>query len=275
LFALKNQKARWQTPRAFAFEGPHMAIITVRSNAVEIETNSMRIARDVPFAAVKALTRTAKLGQEAVRAEMRAVFDRPTPYTLASTFIRPATKDRPVSSVYLKDDTSKGTPAERYLAAQIEGTTRRHKRMEVALQRIGVLPQGWYVVPGKAARLDGYGNWSRGQIVQVLAYFQAFGEGGYRANTTAAGRAKRAKGTRSKRGITYFAVLPGRRASRSLQPGIYLQTRFAFGSALQPIAIFVEAASYRRRLHFHATVERTVVTHFGEELRRAMAEQRV
>ena len=47
-----------------------MAFISVRSNVVEIETTSMRIARGVPFAAVKALTRTAKLGQEAVRAEI-------------------------------------------------------------------------------------------------------------------------------------------------------------------------------------------------------------
>mgnify|MGYP000844727299 FL=1 len=249
-----------------------MAIIAVHSNAADIVADAKDMARRVPFAVVKALTRTAKAGQEAVKSEIRSVFDRPTPYTLNSTYIRPATRDKMVASVYLKDDASKGTPAGKYLGPQIEGGTRRHKRMEVALQRIGVLPQGWYAIPGRAAKLDAYGNWSRGQIVQVLSYFQAFGEQGYRANTAAEKRAKMKRGTRSKRGVAYFAVLPGRRASRALQPGIYLQTYFAKGSAIQPIAIFVENATYRRRLDFYATVERVAVTQYPLELQRAINE---
>lgn len=249
-----------------------MITINVRPNGIDISTDAKRQAAAVPFAVVKALTRTAKHAQQTVRDEMVRVFDRPTPYALNSTYVKPATKDNPVSSVYLKYDASKGTPATKFLSAQIDGGTRSHKRFEAALQRIGVLPDGWYVVPGKAARLDAYGNWSRGQIVQVLSYFQAFGEQGYRANTTAEKRAKMKRGTRSKRGVAYFAVLPGRRASRALQPGIYLQTYFAKGSAIQPIAIFVENATYRRRLDFHGTVERVAVTQYPLELRRAINE---
>lgn len=249
-----------------------MIVVRAKSNGVEIAGDLQKKRNGVPFAVVVALTRTAKHGQAAVTNEMRRVFDRPTSYTLNSTYIRPATRDRLVSSVYLKDDTSKGTPAAKYLSPQIEGGARKAKRFEVALQRIGVLPAGWFVVPGKGAKLDNAGNWSRGQIVQVLSYFQAFGEQGYRANTTAAGRAKLRKGTRSKRGLAYFAVLPGRRASRALQPGIYQQIYFASGAAITPIAIFVSSNRYPRRLDFFGVVDRTARNQFPIELQRAMSE---
>lgn len=41
-----------------------------------------------------ALTRTAQDVREAVRQELPRVFDRPTPYTLNSLFVRPATAQR-------------------------------------------------------------------------------------------------------------------------------------------------------------------------------------
>lgn len=251
-------------------------MITVRAKSptgIDIAGDIQRTRGSVPIAVAIALTRTAKLAQSAVRTEMQRVFDRPTAYTLNSTFIKPATRERMVSSVYLKDDTSKGTPAAKYLSPQIEGGTRKHKRFEVALQRIGVLPAGWFVVPGKGAKLDGAGNWSRGQIVQVLSYFKAFGEQGYRANTIDEKRARMKRGTRSKRGIAYFAVLPGRRASRALHPGIYQQIYFAFGTAITPIAIFVSSNAYGRRLDFFGTVEQVARAQFPVELSRALAER--
>lgn len=251
-----------------------MITINVRPNGIDISTDAKRQAAAVPFAVVKALTRTAKHAQQTVRDEMVRVFDRPTPYALNSTYVKPATKDNPVSSVYLKYDASKGTPATKFLSAQIDGGTRSHKRFEAALQRIGVLPDGWYVVPGKAARLDAYGNWSRGQIVQLLAYFQAYGEQGYRANTTKERRDKLRKGTKRKRGIAYFAVLPSRRSSKWLHPGIYLQTRFGFGSSLQPIALFVSASRYSKRFDFYGVIEKESRTQFPVELRRALTEDK-
>lgn len=251
-----------------------MSVLNVRGRGIDISADTKKQGDLIPFAVVKALTRTAKLAQLAIRDEMVRVFDRPTPYTLNSTYVRPATKAQPVSSVYLKDDSSKGTPATKYLAPQIEGGTRSQKRFESALQRIGVLPDGWYVIPGKAARLDAYGNWSRGQIVQILAWFQAFGEQGFRANTTLERRKKLARGTKRKRGTQYFAVLPSRRASKWLTPGIYLQTRFGFGSALQPIAIFVSSARYQRRLDFYGIGEKVAQAQFPIELQRALAEER-
>ena len=128
-----------------------------------------------------ALTKTAQHAQKAVIAEMPRVFDRPTPYTLRGTRVKPANykTGRMEASVEFKTDVSKGTPAEKYLQAEVYGGSRRQKRFEVALQRIGVLPAGMFAVPGKALRLDAFGGIPARTIVQMLSYLQAFGEQGY------------------------------------------------------------------------------------------------
>ena len=54
--------------------------------------NIAGLQKQVRFAAAKALTQTAKKVQTRLIAEMGSQFDRPTPYTLRSTFVKPATK---------------------------------------------------------------------------------------------------------------------------------------------------------------------------------------
>ena len=121
--------------------------------------------RKVDRCAAIALTKTAQHAQKAVIAEMPRVFDRPTPYALRGTRVKPANykTGRMEASVEFKTDVSKGTPAEKYLHAEVFGGARRLKRFEVALQRIGVLPAGMVVVPGKGIKLDAYGSfvWRR------------------------------------------------------------------------------------------------------------------
>src|ERR1035441_633525 len=77
------------------------------------------VLRQLPFATAKALTRTAQLIKAAEVDEMRRVFDRPTPWTLNSVFITPATKDNLIARVWLKQDAAKGTPAAKYLLSEI------------------------------------------------------------------------------------------------------------------------------------------------------------
>ena len=68
------------------------------------------ITKQIPFAMAKALTQAAIQAQTDVVQAMTQVFDRPTPYTLNSTYVIPATKDRLESFVQLKDSSAKGTP---------------------------------------------------------------------------------------------------------------------------------------------------------------------
>lgn len=222
-----------------------------------------------------ALTKTAQHAQKAVIAEMPKVFDRPTPYAMRGTRVKPANykTGRMEASVEFKTDVSKGTPAEKYLQAEVFGGTRRLKRFEVALQRIGVLPAGMVVVPGKGIKLDAYGNIPARDIVVTLSYLQAFGEQGYSANMTSEKRAKLFKGTRTKDGWELFVVRQGMRPARSgkqLHPGIWRRRIIhGFGSSIHPWMMFVSQPMYRSRLPLDQIRDQAVEQHFQSEFNQA------
>ncbi|QBQ98179.1 hypothetical protein [Paraburkholderia pallida] len=231
----------------------------------------------IPYATARALTKTAQLAQQAIRAEMEARFDRPTPYTLNSTYVKSATKTDLVARVWIKDDTSKGTPASKYIGPEVYGGERSMKRFERALQARGLLPPGMVAVPGKAATLDQYGNVSRGLIVEVLSYLQAFGEQGYRANMSERRRDRMVRGGKGARGYSYFVLL---KREGKLLPGIY--KRIAYGrdsriehlaySAAKPVFIFVKQPTYKPRLPFDDVARRVAEAQFEGVFRRAFEE---
>lgn len=218
----------------------------------------------VPFATAVALTRTAVKVKEAEYKEMVDIFDRPTPYTLNSLYSKGATKQNLEAVVWLKYDTSKGTPADKYLLPQIKGGGRSMKRFELALRGVGAMPSGYYAVPGSAAKLDAYGNMDRGQIVQILSYFRAFPEAGYRSNITDKRKAKL-----NKQGTAYFA---GRPAGGKLPDGIWLRRSFASGSSIKPIIIFVKSVLYKPRFDFDYVGQQVVKREFPGQFSQALAE---
>jgi hypothetical protein len=57
--------------------------------------------------------------------------------------------------------------------------------------------------------------------------------------------------------VTYFALAS---KHQGLEPGIYLKHRFAYGSAVRPVFIFVPSVLYRPRLPFYAVGESTIRT---------------
>jgi hypothetical protein len=227
----------------------------------------------IQFAAVTAINRTLGYVMKAERGALQGL-DRPTPYTMNSLYIEQAKPGKLSGRVWVKGDSGKGTPATKYLLPNVEGGDRGMKRFERALYLAGVLPNGMYAVPGKGARLDAYGNMSRGQIVQVLSWFAAFGEQGYRANMTDKGRRRLAAGTKKRpvRGIEYFVV---RSQSGGLkQPGVYQKRRFGFGDELRPILIFVDGApNYERRIDWYGVGQRVISERFEGEMRRSLAAQ--
>lgn len=231
-----------------------MLAISVKSNIDEARRRFGGIDKEFAFAQVKSLTRVAQATKREITKEMGRVFDRPTPYTLGSLYMRGAKRGHPEAEVWLKDeqDAGKGTAATKYLTPQVYGGRRGLKRFEAALQRIHVLPADMYAVPASGAKLDAWGNMSRGQIVQILAYLSAFGEQGYRANITAARRAKLKLGTATRRGFEYIVIRP---EARNLRAGIWERVQTAFGAALRPVLWFVRAPNYRPRLHFFDIAE--------------------
>jgi len=204
-----------------------------------------RYQKQFPYAVAVALTRTAKDAQPAVRSAMQQAFDRPTPYTLNSTYVTPAKKTdaTPMADVFFKTDASKGTPAAKYIYPEVYGGQRNQKRYERALRAARVLPAGMMTVPGAGVKLDAYGNMPAGLINAMLSQLGANPDA-YQNSTSS----KRSRRTRKVRG-QFFVGRPG---GGHLPLGVYLRN----GRKLSPFLIFISSANYHQRLPFRETVER-------------------
>ncbi|MDP2643711.1 MAG: hypothetical protein Q8P24_02110 [Desulfobacterales bacterium] len=186
-----------------------------------------------PFAYAKSLTLVAKTVRSGEYEEMKRVFDRPTPYTLNSLFVDPATKTMPASRVWLKWGTLQRT--QHHLEPQIFGGGRHHKNFEKALYKVGALPRDMYIVPARKLKLDWYGNIPASTIIKMLSWFRAFSEVGYLAN--------RAAKVKQKKGYSYFAVKSG---GGKLRPGIWARSK----KGVEPVFMFVRAPKYKKRFDF-------------------------
>lgn len=230
-------------------------------------------------AVATAMTRTAVQVRSAVQTEAARSLDRPTPYTMRQLRYVAATAAKPVAavgfniaaiqdvfgSVLRYESLAPGsTPAGKYLQHQVDGGQRGLKRMEVALKAAGALPNGWVVTPGQGARLDAYGNVSRGQIIQALSQLRIQLVSGTNRNISTQAR-KRINAQRKAGGQFFVAPVGGR-----LQPGIY--QRELLGRNITPIFIFVQGARYRRRFDFYGVAQRKVAAVMDGELRRAVHE---
>ena len=186
-----------------------------------------------------ALTRTAYSVRDELKSSMASVFDRPTRYTLNSLKVTPANRQTLQANVWFR--TPQQFVSQHYIEPQVYGGSRIHKRFERRLHDVGILPPGWYAVPGPSARLNRYGNMSQGQIVQILSALRAFTESGYTANRS------RTAGTRRRSNIDYVAITPGGQGqSRYVQPGIWIRNGPHFNKVLS----FVRSVSYRKRFRF-------------------------
>lgn len=248
--------------------------VSIQNNFPEVGQRLRLLGRQAPFVAAVSLTRSVKDGQAAIRTETPRAFDRPTSYTLNSTFLKPATKTRLEARVWVKDQAfGKGTPADRYLLPEIDGGPRGQKGMERLLQRNGLLKAGWYAVPSAGAQLDSNGNVKRSQITQILSQLKLQRSAGFESRATDSTRSNR---TVARQGVTYFALAT---KHRGLEPGIYLKRRFAHGSAVRPVFIFVPFVLYRPRLRFYEVGERAInarfPVHFDAEWTKAVTTARL
>jgi hypothetical protein len=288
-------------------------VIEVRIDGVERLRRELAgfSERRLAAAVATALTRTAAQARDDVQAGARAALDRPTPYTLRQLRYVPATAQRLVAGVgwniaavadargvvtSYRELAPGETPASRYLPVHTTGGTRGPKRFERLLQRGGLLPPGWYAVPGQGVPLDAYGNVSAGLVRQVLSQLRieptqgatsalprlsaeqrrllSRGARGLTAAETSARKdalAARARIVAAQRraGGQFFAIAPG--TASALPPGIY--QRELMGRDIRPIFVFVDAARYRARFDFVGIVRRAVLQHRDAELKRAIAEQ--
>jgi len=207
--------------------------ISVDTNAVEVERRLNNLmARQIPFATSLALTATAHQIREAQKVEMRAVFDRPTPFTMNAFQVVPARKDNLFAEVRYKDSIGQRSPGH-YLETQVQGGGRPMKAYEA---RIGSRGSHSFaaVIPTRKAKLDRYGNWSAGERQRVLSALQV--QSDFLSNETAASR------KRNPKRATYYIGTRGNMA------GVFRNQNGQ--DAL--ILIFAKSApSYTKRFDFH------------------------
>ena len=98
------------------------------------------------------------------------------------------------------------------------------------------------------------------QIVQIVSWFRAFGEQGYKANSTDKTRARLGKDKKNgTRGFAYFVL---RQKTGKLPAGIYQRFAFAAGSAVKLVMLFVKSPNYKRRLDFYGIAEKAARAEF-------------
>ena len=202
----------------------------------------------------KAINDAAYQVKRVMASEMNTVFHMVTPYVQKSIWIKQATPDALSATIEPTYYGGKGIDPQKILSAQEAGGRRKDKRVESALRRVGILPNGYQTVlpkeplPGSD---DGRGNFRGAFITQLISYFAAFGEQGYRANMTDKRKVKLANvgasenGYRTIGGFVYF-VSYGRSRGSHLAPGIWAKSGI-HGSKIRPVMMFTRAGNYPKR----------------------------
>lgn len=244
--------------------------LTITTNFPEVQKALDQLGPKARSAVREGINRTLDWAETEVRQEMRQVFDRPVPFTLRSLRKYFASTRTLEGRLWFRQRSADRDKL--WAGPQIFGGPRDEKPMEKRLRQLGVLPRGWYVVPGEGAPLDSYGNMSPGEISRILNVLGAYTEAGYNKATDKT-RARLRRGTRKTYGFEYFVVRPRnfRRDDRALHlaPGVWRRVYTGFGTALKPMLIFVERTNYKPRLDFERVVRRTVDRHFAAEFAKA------
>ena len=125
--------------------------------------------KNISFAVAKAMTLTGQYAQKKLLVSMAAAIDRPTPYTMNSTFVTFAKPTNLFMEVGIKNMSRGGrVPAGRYLQSLIKGGRPTYKAVDLAASKIagyrGVL------VPSKQSpiKLNRYGNITLGNYKKVI-----------------------------------------------------------------------------------------------------------
>lgn len=226
-------------------------------------------ARGISFATQRATNNVAFKVRDAWKAKAAQVFDRPTPFTRNAVLVQRAGTFRSssgftgtgteVARVFIRDEAAGITP-QVYLQQQVVGGERRLKRSERALQAAGVLPAGFFVVPGEGVKLDNFGNVRPGQITRILSALRASNDPGQNQTERSAARRRRSN-------AAVIFALPAPRGR--LLPGVYERR----GRAITPLLIFVRGARYRPRFDIFQYAREVVQREAVPEMRKQVVSE--
>jgi hypothetical protein len=256
---------------------------------------AQNMGKQMRFAAHRALNDVGFRARNELAQQAGQLFDRVTPFIQRSFYLVPSKgPDNLTISLYPRDPGGKAIDPADVLNAEVYGGRRKLKRSERAFNRVGILPNGYYMVPSKqllaSDKVDAYGNVKGSFMVQLISYFQAFGEQGYRANMTAKRKRQLAKfgkspgGYKRVGGVQYFVSFgrlrsrnPNSDAAQHLAAGIW-QRSGTHGVDVKPVFLFTRAPAYTRRFPMddivHTTVQRELPARYRQRFTEALATAR-
>ncbi|WP_429497049.1 hypothetical protein ACQUFY_10835 [Robbsia andropogonis] len=217
-----------------------MLNISVKSDVRNLARRLDGLARkQMPFATAQAINATAERVRQAERANMQAVLDEPTPFTLSSVAVAKATKSRREALVYVK------AVAAEYLKPYEFGGT--NKLNSLAL----LIPVG--------AKVNKYGNLSRFALKRLLARPDVF-----------VGPVTFSATGKTVNGVWQRPPAGSRKGGGS---GTKRNTQRKAGGArtgLKLLIRFTDAHEVKQHLDYRGVGARTVKAHFRNELDAAM-----
>lgn len=204
--------------------------------------------QQLPKAIARANTLTAFTIREKIIEHVAKDFDRPTPTTMKSLYVRKGNPAKPEARVWFKDAFTSGIPADKYLQPQVQSGNRGHKRFEKALIARGIITNSQFAIPTKDIT-DAFGNVPGGLSIKILSGLGAAEtSSGVTANASSSRRSKKKGNARR----FFVAKIKNTNA-------IWERKSTAFGVGIRPVMIIIDRAPvYQKRLDFYGVAERTM-----------------
>lgn len=236
--------------------------INVAANFTQVQEALLWQGKQARYALSQAINDTAFKARAGTQAEMRKSFDRPSDYTLRSVrVVKLATKDALTATIQ-PNQSGAGVDPQKFLQPEVFGGPRRLKRSEIALRRVGVLPDGMFTaMPNSpvSEQVDQFGNYKGAFMRMLAAYFAGATAKGDKRKSRLAKTGRNDAGQRTIGGVIYFAVTT--RESGGLPLGIWAKTG-VHGRTVRPVLMFVRPPMYRARLDLDRVGQDTINQHF-------------
>jgi len=258
--------------------------ITARIDGVEKATLLLSgQAKQVEYAEAVARHRVGHAVRKQIETAIATGFDRPTPWFQKAVYVRPFRPTRGADvAVFLKDtEVLSNFPAYRQhaltnlranqqttpgpgstadiLGHHFSGGSRKRKKIEEAFTRAGLIKGHELLVPGPDARLDRYGNISRGQVQQIYAALYLYRDP-YQNRT----RSRRSQRNDAAAGRMFWS---NGDHPMKVRRGLWATSR---SKQLQLLLIPIPQAVYRQRIDMPAIAKQRVAADFDREFRAAL-----
>ena len=214
------------------------------------------------------LNQLARTSKKEIDKQLQGKLDRPTRFTLRAIQAVNSTSKTMTSTVKVKDKRRANGKSETDILKHLfAGGGRSGKGAEGALRALGVLPSGMFIVPGKFAPLDSFGNIKRSFIRKLIEYFKSFRPKGNNTSTLAPGvwmrkfdrREKKSRKKQGKSGsFEFFVVHKQIDAATSKRSGSKRQ-------APEPILLFVDRPRYRKYFDMLSTTAKVIIRDLDRE----------